>query len=380
MTFPPDEYQRRYERVRSLMSDANLDGLLLTVPQNVNYFSGVTSILAGLPGAYGTVRPLLTLLTVEDDPVVLVQFADYGNAKENAWIDDVRCWFDLPFTADTVADVVKEKGLTRARIGMELSREFHLGMPFNDVLTLRETFPDAAFYDAADLIWRLRMVKSEAEINVLKDAASITAKSLVACLKRVDDGLTEREISNLIARSLLENGADKVNYASATAGEGRYHMFCQLPTDRPVKRGEVVWCDVSAIYRDYCSDMSSFVTVGDSSDKQKRLAELARHVHMKSIDALRPGVPAKDVMATVNRFYREAGLAWNFKIGRCGHGIGLELAEQPSLDDNSDVILERGMVIAFEPAILDECGLFGMEEDILVTDEGPEVLATIWPR
>ena len=61
-------------------------------------------------------------------------------------------------------------------------------------------------------------------------------------------------------------------------------------------------------------------------------------------------------------------------------GIGLELAEQPSLDANSDVVLKPGMTLAFEPAILDECGLFDMEEDILITEDGCEVLAPVWPR
>ena len=80
-----------------------------------------------------------------------------------------------------------------------------------------------------------------------------------------------------------------------------------------------------------------------------------------------PGLKASEVMGFVGKCYADAGYDWNFKIGRCGHGIGLELAEQPSLDANSDVVLKPGMTLAFEPAILDECGLFDMEEDFEAT-------------
>ena len=104
--FPPLEYEQRFARLRTLMAENSLDAVLVTNYQNVNYFGGVTSILAGLPGAYGNVRPLMVLLPQESDPVVIVQFTDHGNAAANSWIHDVRSWIDLPFNTDLLESEV----------------------------------------------------------------------------------------------------------------------------------------------------------------------------------------------------------------------------------------------------------------------------------
>jgi Xaa-Pro aminopeptidase len=180
--------------------------------------------------------------------------------------------------------------------------------------------------------------------------------------------------------SLLKHGADKFNYVSSIAGDGTYDCFCQLPTDRKVKKGELLWCDLSAIYRDYCSDMSSFAVVGGLTSEHQRLSDISRKIHLETVAYLRPGLKARDVMAFVGKAYEDAGFDWNFDIGRCGHGVGLELGEQPSIDANSDVVLQPGMTLAFEPAILTQNGVFNMEEDIVITQNGCEVLAEVWPR
>ena len=378
--FEPIEYQQRFERLQFLMAAKSLDAVIVTNHQNVNYFGGITSILAGIPGGYGNVRPLIIVLPRGGDPTVIVQFTDYGNAAANSWIEDVRSWVDLPFDTGLLESVLREKGLESARIGMEFSRELHLGIPYADFQQLKYNMPDVQFTDAADLIWQLRMTKSGGEVERIRMAAQITARSLKENLPQIEEGMTEREISRSIAQGLLKHGADKFNYVSALAGNGSYDRFCQLPTDRKIKKGELVWCDLSAIYRDYCSDMSSFAVAGGLTDEHKKYADLSRNIHLKSIAYMRPGLKAREVMSFIGKAYEDAGFPWNFDIGRCGHGLGLELAEQPSLDGNSDIVLQPGMTIAFEPALLADSGVFNMEEDVLITEDGCEVLAEMWPR
>jgi Xaa-Pro aminopeptidase len=380
LKFGREEYSERFEKLRQLMDKHGLDAVVVTNHQNVNYFAGITSILAGIPGGYGTVRPLIVVLPKSGEPTIVVQFTDDGNARSNSWISDVRSWVDLPFHHRPLESVLREKNLATGKIGMELSREFHLAIPYNSFQGLKEALPQARFLDAADLIWELRMIKSAAEVELIRSAARITAEALHERLPQVEAGMTERQIANMVAMSLLQHGADKFNYVSTIAGEGTYEQFCRLPTDRPVSRGELVWCDLSAIYRDYCSDMSSFVVVGGATDAHRKFIDIARNVHLGMVDYIRPGLRASDVMSYVKKAYQKAGLDWNFDIGRCGHGIGLELAEQPSLDGNSTVVLEPGMTLALEPAILTSNGVYDMEEEILVTENGCEVLAPVWPR
>jgi Xaa-Pro aminopeptidase len=380
LKFSREEYSSRLEKLRGLMDRNGLDAVVVTNHQNVNYFAGITSILAGIPGGYGTVRPLIVVLPKNLEPTVIVQFTDEGNARANSWISDVRSWVNLPFHHRPLESVLRDKGLDSRKIGMELSREFHLAIPYSSFQGLKEALPNAQFLDAADLIWELRMIKSAAEVELIRSAARITAQALQENLPRVEVGMSERQIANEVGRSLLQHGADKFNYVSAIAGEGTYEQFCRLPTDRQVSEGELVWCDLSAIYRDYCSDMSSFVVVGGATEAHRKFIDIARDVHLGMVDFIRPGLRACDVMHHVKESYRKAGLDWNFDIGRCGHGIGLELAEQPSLDDNSTVVLEPGMTLALEPAVLTHNGVYDMEEDVLVTEDGCEVLAPVWPR
>jgi len=122
------------------------------------------------------------------------------------------------------------------------------------------------------------------------------------------------------------------------------------------------------------------VIIGPPSDEQKNLAEKIHKAHLKSIEAMRPGIKACELREIVGKNFDDVGVDWTFKIGRSGHGIGLEMAEQPSIDPYNQVVLETGMTIAMEPAILADCGLFNMEEDILITEEGSEVLGPTWPR
>src|SRR5262249_4663035 len=97
LKFPRAEYAARLEKLRRLMDRHGLDAVVVTNHQNVNYFAGITSILAGIPGGYGTVRPLIVVLPRNLEPTVIVQFTDEGNAKANSWISDVRSWVELPF-------------------------------------------------------------------------------------------------------------------------------------------------------------------------------------------------------------------------------------------------------------------------------------------
>jgi Xaa-Pro aminopeptidase len=90
LKFSRAEYSARLDKLRALMDEHGLDAVVVTNHQNVNYFSGITSILAGIPGGYGTVRPLIVVLPKDRDPTVIVQFTDEGNAKANSWITDVR--------------------------------------------------------------------------------------------------------------------------------------------------------------------------------------------------------------------------------------------------------------------------------------------------
>ena len=104
-------------------------------------------------------------------------------------------------------------------------------------MALKEALPRAQFVDAADLIWELRMIKSVAEVELIRSAARITAQALHETLPQVEAGMTERQVANMVAVRLLQHGADKFNYVSAIAGEGTYEQFCRLPTDRAGERG-----------------------------------------------------------------------------------------------------------------------------------------------
>ena len=367
--FPPAEYEGRWARARAAMAGAGLDALLLTAEANYRYFSGHHT------GFWlSKARPMLMLLPREREPVLLLTTNQVPQAELMSPVKDIRSWDGFMAEAIPVlADAVRGLGLPRPRIGAELGFKQRLGMPHAEFGRLQGLLPEAAFVDAAALLWTVRRVKSPDEIRCLREAARITAAAYEAMFAQVRPGTTEREAHRRFLVTLFEEGAERPGYIPITSGRGHYHRRTGGPTDRALEPGDLLWLDGGCSYLGYWSDFSRTVAVGRSSPEQADTYARLREITHRCLEAVRPGLPIAGIARRAEAEFRRAGFPWG-ATSRIGHGIGLDLTEPPSVRGDVEEALSPGMVLTIEPTVLAEHGLYQLEEIYAVTASGHELL------
>lgn len=371
MNFPRAEFERRYERLREELLRVDADALIVTSEANFNYFTGY---VAAHPWVSYS-RNLIAIMPRETPPALVVPAFLADEAASRSWIDRV-----FPATEvgqapiETLVTAFQELGLHDARIGAELGYELRLGISYLDFQRLQEALPAARFVDAAEAIWSLRMRKSPAEIDCLREACRVTDVALERLFGELRPSMTERDIARRLGELLLAEGADRIDWIMMTSGRNQYHRTFGVPRDRQPESGDMVWMDISAVVNGYRADYDRAAVVGGPTPEQHELQELVHGATMAGVKAIRPGVAVGAIVEAVSASLVQAGLQ-PLDSGRIGHGLGLQSTEPPDISLTDPTILEPGMVITVEPAIVRDHGIYQVEQNVVVTDSGSEILS-----
>jgi Xaa-Pro aminopeptidase len=274
---------------------------------------------------------------------------------------------------ELVVDVFNELGLKAQRVGAELGYEQRLGMPINDFLSLQRALGDVSFVDASELLWKLRMIKSEAEINAHRQACELTTLAFEACYKQAKEGDSELDIAKTVTQTIVDGGGE-LGFTILCSGPGNYARVAGMPTGRVLRSGDLIWLDLGAVANGYWSDFCRAGVVGGPTDEQKRLQEVVVQITHKAMEQVHPGMKASELARACGRAAEEYNIDFSFEAGRLG-GIGLNSTEPPHIAVYDDTILEPGMVITIEPGIVNEHGTFIAEENLVVRPEGFELLS-----
>jgi Xaa-Pro dipeptidase len=272
---------------------------------------------------------------------------------------------------------VHDRGLTTGRIGSELGLAQRLGMPPSDFRTLQQRLPVAAFVDGGDLLWALRRVKSPAEIAYLRRAAAITSEAVAATLAAVRPGWSERDVYQHAATGVMRLGADRPGYGPVNADARAPDSLTGGPTARRLQPGRMVYMGAGCAYHAYWSDQVRVFAVGRATDHQPRMYAVMHQAFERCFAMMRPGVPVGDVLRT-SLAVLEAGGAGPYAgwLGRIGHGTGLDRSELRSINADDPAVLEAGMVLYLEPNSVTPEGNFLVEDTVLVTEAGCELLSS----
>lgn len=371
MKFPLQEYQDRCKKVRRLMEEKYLKGLFITEGTNFNYLSGGTRRMDHS-------RPTFMLLSLEGDPIVLVHKFPEENRRREIWVEDIRIYQTLQGTPfDLVVEAMKDLKMDEGRVGAELGFELRLGISFNDFIRLKELLPKVEFVDAADVLWGARMIKSSEEVDRHRRACQITVQAFDSLFPSLNEGMSEREIVDKFIK-LLVNLGGSAPWASINSGPENY--FCTGaggPTDRRIQKGNQVWIDGGCSYRGYGCDFCCAGTVGPPSEKQRKTQEMVVKITNTIVGAVRPEMRACDIDALNSAEWKKYGYDYSkidFGGGRIGHGMGLLGTEPPHIGPDDETVIRPGMVFTIEPGMPTEFGCFQAEQDVVVTEEGCEVL------
>ncbi len=361
--FPEQEYQDRYQRAQALMERDGLDALVISERNNYWYFSGLISYQLD-----HIQRPQICFLPKEGKPTLLVYGNDKAKAKALPWIGGVQAYVDVPFPQEMIADTLKEIGLGEAKLGFELGEDQRLGFPANYLLRLTEALPKAKIEDGTGALTEMRLIKSPQEIECMRKACDISVKAYDRCLPQLKPGMTRREIADRLYISMIEEGAHP-----------RHPGFLMLNAstrydDRRYDKGDRMIADFGACYEGYYGDITRMAIFGQPNDEQKKDHRMACDVIQLCFEAMQPGTPIAELSRIANRELLRRGYQSVDSPKRIGHGIGMARAEPPSLNEVEKEVHRPGMILAVEPKVRSEKSAVHLEEDVLITEQGPEFL------
>ena len=363
--FPEQEYQDRYQRAQALMERDGLDALVISERNNYWYFSGLISYQLD-----HIQRPQICFLPKKGKPTLLVYGNDKAKAKGLPWIGGVQAYVDVPFPQEMIADTLKEMGLGEAKLGFELGEDQRLGFPANYLLRLTEALPKAKIEDGTGALTEMRLIKSPQEIECMRKACDISVKAYDRCLPQLKPGMTRREIADCLYISMIKEGAHP-----------RHPGFLMLNAstrydDRRYEKGDRMIADFGACYEGYYGDITRMAIFGQPNDEQKKDHRMACDVIQLCFEAMQPGAPIAELSRIANRELLRRGYQSVDSPKRIGHGIGMARAEPPSLNEVEKEVHRPGMILALEPKVRSEKSAVHLEEDILITERGPEFLTS----
>ena len=225
----------------------------------------------------------------------------------------------------------------------------------------------------------LRTRKSGSEIEMIEKAISIAEKSIKSIIHKLSFGISEKEFASELVIQLLKNGSGpslpfSPIVASGINGANPHHF----PTDKIIKKDELVIIDWGANYENYFSDITrTFATGRNIDSKLLEAFESVRLANSAARGKSANGVKAGDVDLAARSIIEERGFG-NFFIHKTGHGLGLEIHEEPNIKQDDDFILSNGNVYTIEPGIyIPDLGGIRIEDDVLISSSGCRSLTTL---
>lgn len=361
----PAVLSARLQRAAETAASANTDALLISPGSDLRYLIGAggdsferLSCLV-LPAAGSDAAPVLVVPKLEE--------LGYADVPADELGLEFVTWVDGENPHGIVADLLRRGGATPSRVAVADV------MPALHTLPLRAAVPDAEQVLAGPVIRELRMRKDAAEIEALRTAGAAIDRVHARMGEFLRPGRTEAEVGADIERAILAEGhteAEFIIVGSGPNGASPHHAV----SDRVIREGDVVVVDIGGPTPDgYNSDCTRTYAVGEPStpDVRETYAILQR-AQRAAVEIVRPGATPAQIDAAAREPITAAGFGEYF-VHRTGHGIGLDVHEEPYIMGGNDLALEPGMAFSVEPGIYQQ-GRWGarIEDIVVVTEHGVE--------
>jgi Xaa-Pro dipeptidase len=353
------------ERQARAMRAAGLDAIVSSSPENFAYVTGYPSPTQSLMRW----RHALALVTANADASLLVVDMEATTMRAKQPDADIAVWKEFAFDCmQVLADLLERKGLASSRVGLELDH-----LPAADFAELQKLLPSAHFEPAQALLARLRQIKTDEEIELLRKLSRIADRSITEAYGAVKEGASEMDLAAALTRGVYEHGAEYFKLMIVATGERS--VFPNVgPTTRKLKRGDVCRVEIFPMINGYHAGVCRTAAVGEPPPHAERIwANLTQCKHML-LRTLKPGIGSRRVYELYLDKLRELAMT---PISFIGHGIGLHLHEDPYLGPTPDQPLEAGMVLGVEPLVMDTGYGFGMQNKdmVCITETGCELLS-----
>ena len=374
--FAKEEFEQRLIRAQKIMKSYKLDGLLLTSPQNIRYFTGYDSQFWESP-----TRPWFVVVPSSGKPIGIIPEIGESEFKKT-WLDDIKSWPSprpddegISLVKSTLDDLQKIYG----QIGAEFGKEMAIRMPVRDLLKLKEIIK-TNIVDGSDAIWDMRMIKTNNEIERIKFICSIASDAYNSLPAKLAIGDTERAAVNKLKIDILNRGADNVPFMPGISGPGGVSQIVCGPSDRILENGDILFIDTGSTFDGYFCDFDRNFAFGSVSSDVERVNEVLWQATEAGIKAAVPGATTLDVFNAMNKIIEDGGAIGN-NVGRLGHGLGLQLTEPPSHRPEEKTIIKENMVLTIEPGMeYEKDKMLVHEENIVIHKDSAELITKRAPR
>lgn len=368
LTRPPfsiEEYGRRQDAVIAQVTAEKLDALLVTASTHQEY-------LSGYDGSGSYFRPFPIIVVPGRPLTYVVRRYDVEAVLAEGVIENVVAYTQQYEFGATVAQVLRGLGVAGGRIGMELDG-YQLAP--TDVAAIQAELPDAAIVDATRLVARIAAVKSPVEIETMRASMAATDAAIRAFWANIVEGRTEVETEAAMDAAMVAAGSQVRSYTLLFGT--RTAIPHGAPKKYALQRNQPAFTEVGGFKNGYSAGLCRSAVLG-SHQAAEDLHRVADEALEAAIDAIKPGVLARDVDAAARGVIERAGRLDTFRH-RTGYQTGINWSDRGnlSLDPREEEVLEENMTLHM-PFILFEWGKFstGTSENVLVTATGAEILSS----
>lgn len=374
LVFSVEEFKRRIQRVRESMEEAGLDLLLVHTPENIYYLTGYRT-----PGYY---TYQCFILPLDSEGMMLTRFMEEGNVMAQSWVEKRVTYQDTEDPVEVTGNTLKGLGVTGKRVGIEKSSWFLTTAAHEQ---LAAAFQDTEFIDASDVVNKVRLVKSPAEIAYIRQAAQAAENGVRMGMEAIAAGKTENDVAAAVWTGMLQEGSEYPGLAPFVASGPRSALGHATWERRELEKGDLVFLEIPGCINRYHAAQMRTAVIGNPPDEWKGIAQVIIDGLNAAIDTIEPGVTAGEVDDACRGTIARGGYGEYF-LYRTGYSIGIAFPPDwgeghiLSLRAGDPTVLQPGMTFHMPPsALMYGVGGIGFSETVLVTETGCEVI-TNFPR
>ena len=344
-------YQQRQEKLKSVLADQGLDGMLITNLTNIRYISGFTGSAA-------------SCLITPDSQYFITDGRYIEQSK--AQVKGFKRFIDM----DSHLSIIRKNNLNPNGLKIAFEGD-HVTFSLYEEMT--SIFPETTWEHTGMILEDLAAVKDELELDAIRTAVEVTDRVYEETLPMVRPGYTEKQVANSMVAKYREY-AEGEAYSPIVATGPNGALPHAIPTDREFKKGDFIVIDAAAKYAGYHADMTRTPVVGEATGKHHEIYGIVKEAQQRGCDAAKAGVPCKVVDAATREYIKEMGYGEYYTHGT-GHGLGLEIHTSPRFSPQSEAVLNVNNVMTIEPGIyLAGWGGVRIEDDVIIKEDGCEIL------
>lgn len=359
-------YQNRLNQLQEYFERKNISLALISNPSNVFYYTGFST------DPHERFMALVWNSKVREF-ILFVPALDNEIARNESFIKKI---VPISDEEDPFLIVQREIGNNLNKIGLEMKK---FSMYRHQQLSM--LFPGVEYYDIQPQINSQRMKKTKKEIDYLQEAVDIIENVLKEGIKKVKLGMSETDLTAELEYLMKKMGAEGPAFSTIVLSGNKSALPHGVPGNRKFQKGDFLLIDFGVKTKNgYCSDITRTFVIGEASKKQREIYNIVLESNKAGINAVQAGQLLKNFDLIAREVINQNGYSEYFN-NRIGHGLGIDVHEEPSIHGNNEELAESGLFFTIEPGIyIPELGGVRIEDEVYINENGSAEVLTSFPK